>query len=153
MSYSWLEKPPKVFHKNLGLFINVQKGPIIPRDIVNNIKGIFKDEYLLAGLEYSIQYFLHECWRFYIFLPLLTWSTVSACYIKTLTNPFRSLVKELLAAFRKPPMTIKINSTLKLVLKKRPVMACIRGKNGPMTEKERQNRKSYTTFGDGDGWL
>ncbi len=41
-----------------------KKYEIVSRpDTVNSIKGIVsQDEYLLEGLEYSIQYFLYECW-------------------------------------------------------------------------------------------
>jgi hypothetical protein len=50
---------------------------------------------------------------------------VSPCSVKTLSNPFGSLFKELVAAFRKP-MTLEIYSNaaviLKIVLKKRPIM-------------------------------
>ncbi len=80
---------------------------------------------------------------------------VSACSFKTLANPFRSLFKELVAAFRKPPMTLKIYPnaavTLKIVLKKRPVMTCKKWTND--REKASQNRNYDSSFGVGDGWL
>ncbi len=60
---------------------------------------------------------------------------VFACSIKTLTNPYRSFV----AAFRKPLKTHKMYPNaaviLKIGLKKRPAMTCIRGRNGPVTER------------------
>ncbi len=132
---------------NLGLFIYVQ-------NIVSSVKGIVsQDEYLLEGIDSVL-----SIWMLMVLKFLATFNhEVFACSIKTLTNPFfffEAYSKSLLQ-HSEPPMTFKLNPNaaviLKIVFKGRPWHAF--RKKWTNDREGKPNRKSYTTFGDGDGWL